>query len=98
MDARIYDEANLTPTDVTKVLPTRPSCQTVWRWMHKGIAGEKLEWWSVGGAVMTSQEALDRFNQRVTEAKERRRQERSATHPKSTRVARAESTLAKAGF
>lgn len=40
--------------------------RTVWAWMKKGLRGIKLERACVGGRVYTSEEALQRFMQRLS--------------------------------
>lgn len=55
----------LTLAEASKVLPSingkRHSGLTLWRWCRRGIRGVRLEYIRVGRAMMTSQEALDRF-------------------------------------
>jgi hypothetical protein len=55
--------------EAAKVSPGRPIIATVWRWGTRGIAGVKLESVAAGGRRFTSVEALQRFFERVTEAK-----------------------------
>jgi hypothetical protein len=43
---------------------------TIWRWYRKGIAGVKLETICLGGTRLTSAEALQRFFNGVTEARD----------------------------
>lgn len=48
--------------------PAAPS--TIWRWHSKGIAGVRLETVCLGGTRYTSAEALQRFFDAVTQARE----------------------------
>jgi len=43
---------------------------TIYRWTKRGISGVRLETLSRGGVTMTSTEALQRFFEAVTEAKQ----------------------------
>lgn len=47
------------------------SPQAVYRWIHDGISGVRLECIHIGGRMQTSEEALTRFFQAVTEARQR---------------------------
>lgn len=47
------------------------SPQTIWRWHQKGIYGVKLETVLIGGQRHTSREALQRFANAVTEARDK---------------------------
>ncbi len=51
-----------------KSLPGRPNIATLWRWRTHGVRGVKLETILVGGRRYTSQEALERFSERITAA------------------------------
>jgi len=48
--------------------PAAPS--TIWRWHSKGIAGVRLETVCLGGTRYTSSEALQRFFDAVTQARD----------------------------
>lgn len=48
-----------------KWVPTRPNVSTVWRWVTRGVRGEKLESVRVGGVVCTSRQAIERFLARL---------------------------------
>jgi hypothetical protein len=52
--------------------PVSPA--TIYRWSKRGIEGERLETINVGGVTMTSTEALQRFFERITAAKESKTQ------------------------
>lgn len=75
---------------------TRPNVSTVWRWHKKGIKGIHLETIKIGGTIYTSDEALERFLERINEPaapapRPRTRRETAAA------VARAERILKRAG-
>jgi hypothetical protein len=65
-------ETPISLTAVTKILPPidgrRPSVSTVWRWCRRGIRGISLEYVRVGSRVCTSQEALNRFVNKLAAA------------------------------
>src|SRR5689334_7087950 len=48
---------------------SRINASTLWRWHARGIRGVRLETLVVGGIKMTSEEALYRFCEQVTEAR-----------------------------
>jgi hypothetical protein len=58
----------LSLSDAAKSLPRRPHISTLHRWRLRGVRGIKLETVLVGGARLTSQQALQRFCDRVTAA------------------------------
>jgi len=66
------------------------SSPTVYRWCKRGIAGVRLESIHVGGVMMTSRQALQRFFERVTEA--RRVQEQAELDARSGEVERSRAT------
>lgn len=51
--------------DIPATLPKRGGkpihLSTVYRWVHRGCRGRKLEVAQVGGQIFTTREALDRF-------------------------------------
>ena len=47
-------------------IPGRPHRSTVWRWLLRGVGGQKLETVIVGGRRFTSREAIERFVSRRT--------------------------------
>ena len=62
--------------NVPKLLPKRPNgrrihISAVYRWMQRGVRGEKLEWVKVGGSTYTSREALQRFSDQLSTTYER---------------------------
>lgn len=57
--------------DAPKLLPPAPTgkpihLSAIYRWVSKGVAGVKLEVIRVGGKNYTSQEALQRFAERLS--------------------------------
>jgi len=75
-------ETLLTVKQARKVLPSRPSINTIYRWFWKGVRGIKLESIRVGGRIFTTKEACERFihasSKRPTEKE--RFAERDAIH------------------
>ena len=74
---RVEKETLLTVRQAGNEFPGRPSTQTIWRWMHKGVRGVVLESVLIGGHRYTSREAIGRFildqnNENVTEQKQDR--------------------------
>ena len=61
----ITTEKLLTLAEAAALLPGRPSTATIWRWRTKGTCGRKLESIALGGKVLTSAEALQRFAQQL---------------------------------
>jgi Protein of unknown function (DUF1580)/Helix-turn-helix domain len=57
----IEKEELLTISEASKEFPIRPHTTTVWRWVHRGINGTKLESIKIGGRRYTSKEAINRF-------------------------------------
>ena len=59
---------------VPRLLPPRPNgrrvhISAVYRWMSRGVRGVRLESVKVGGSTYTSVEALQRFADRLSEAR-----------------------------
>ena len=82
-----------------------PHASTVFRWAKKGLNGIKLEYLKVGGRIVTSVEAMDRFYVGVAEADQRAIN--IYCHPaiqtkkpriRSRQIDAAEKSLRKAGF
>ncbi len=57
----ILDQTYLSMRDAAKRLPTRPHVSTVVRWAERGCRGHRLKTWLIGGARVTSEEALAAF-------------------------------------
>ncbi|MFN6129208.1 MAG: DUF1580 domain-containing protein [Planctomycetota bacterium] len=55
---------------VEKATGRRPHITTCLRWATRGVAGIRLETSILGGRRLTSEQAVRRFMDRVTEAKE----------------------------
>jgi hypothetical protein len=53
-------------TAAARLLPGRPHCGTIMRWVQKGLGGERLEAVKVGGKWYTTREALNDFIARTT--------------------------------
>jgi hypothetical protein len=65
----VGNEQIVTFAEAARSLPGRPNITTLWRWRNRGVRGVKLEVACVGGRTYTSREALARFLERVTAAK-----------------------------
>lgn len=68
----VLSESILSLNEATKYLPPingkRPCISTLWRWCLRGVAGGvRLEHGRLGGRIVTSKEALDRFATAVAE-------------------------------
>ena len=62
----IKTERLVTLRDVPKLLPPRPNgkhvhISAVYRWVQRGVRGNRLDAIRIGGTTYTSQEALQRF-------------------------------------
>lgn len=77
-------------------IPTRPNVSTVWRWHKKGIKGIHLETIKIGGTIYTSDEAIERFLERINEPAAPAPRPRTRREEKAA-VARAERILKRAG-
>lgn len=88
----LMSETLLPLAEAGRSLPPKPGPSTLWRWHRRGISGVKLETVVIGGRRYTSQEALRRFVDATTAARE--------SSPKTTpdRSAATESTLRSAGL
>lgn len=63
---------------ITGTVSGRPvKAPTIWRWADEGLAGVRLEACYRRGVRVTSKEALERFFDRVAEAKTAIREERA---------------------
>ena len=67
----IYKERLIRPVEAARVRPLgrngRPTnVSTVYRWMLRGVRKIKLESIRIGGSLYTSEEALQRFAERLT--------------------------------
>jgi len=64
----IKTEMILTFPDAVAFLPSHPHTNTLHRWRTKGVKGVKLESAKIGGARVTSVEALARFAEKLSGA------------------------------
>ncbi len=68
----LQSETILSLSQAVKALPyvdgKRPHISTIWRWARKGLRGIHLEYVRLGHRVCTSEEALNRFANRLAEA------------------------------
>jgi hypothetical protein len=63
------DEDVLSLAEAGASLPRRRTPGTLWRWCVKGLHGIKLEHRWIGGTIVTSRQAVDRFFADVTAAR-----------------------------
>jgi hypothetical protein len=63
------DEDVLSLAEAGASLPRRRTPATLWRWCAKGLHGVKLEHRWIGGTIVTSRQAVDRFLSDVTAAR-----------------------------
>jgi hypothetical protein len=66
----VTSEQLLTLSEATRLLPGRVHVSTVHRWRLRGVQGIHLETAVVGGRRYTSREALARFSEAVTAARD----------------------------
>jgi len=66
----LQDENLISLAAAPAEVPGRPHSATLQRWRLKGLCGVKLETVLVGGRRFTSREALERFFNRVTAARD----------------------------
>ena len=55
------NEQAVTIAEAVAFVPGKPNVATLWRWMHNGVRGIRLEAVPVGGRWFTSKEAIERF-------------------------------------
>lgn len=55
----LLNESRISLTKLAKELGVHAS--TVWRWSLRGVGGNRLEHYTLGGRRYTSREAFDRF-------------------------------------
>jgi hypothetical protein len=68
--ASLMSETLLSLSEAGRSLPRQPGPSTLWRWHRRGISGVKLETVVIGGRRYTSHEALRRFVDATTSARE----------------------------
>jgi hypothetical protein len=92
-------EENLIPLrEAPRHIPPRPNgkrlhISAIYRWVQHGVRGVQLEAVSVGGTTYTSLEALQRFADRVTEARTGLRGPGVQSRSRSRQIKRASSRL-----
>ena len=85
-------------TEAAKGLPNRPSVRTLFRWSKKGINGIVLETVKLGHRRYTSDEALQRFFERITNATTGPETSSRTSRDRERRIAAAERELDQAGI
>jgi len=98
MSIDIQSETTCSIAEAAKRFPGRPHVATVWRYVHHGVHGQRLETIKVGGKRFTSHEAIERFIERVTAAADRREIPVRSAKQRARDIARAEAELAAAGI
>jgi Protein of unknown function (DUF1580) len=96
-------EELLSPVEATKTVPNRragrpTNTSCIYRWMHTGCRGIKLEFIQIGGTRFTSREALDRFFTRLTNQATGSQLQSQPTVSKQRSIAAAEAELASIGL
>ena len=66
MNIDIENDQLIPIKDVPKHCPGRPHVSTVWRWVQRGIRGNRLETILWGGRRFCSREAIQRFVEATT--------------------------------
>ena len=94
----ILSETAIPIADAPKYTPGRPHNATFWRWYTKGCWGVKLETYLCGGKRYTSKEALRRFIERTTEARDGAPVEQAPSRRRQAEISKAEAELAAAGI
>ena len=104
----LFDESLLTFSQAAAALPAiggkRPHASSLWRWSKKGVQGIRLECRQIGGRLVTSREALDRFTKALAEREPTHRVGHSPGRPRKAKTDRqaqieaAEISLRKAGL
>lgn len=78
------------------IFPTETS--SIWRWYKHGCQGVKLQTAVVGGRRFTSRQAIERFIERTTEARDGGPPERAVSQRRQASIAAAERELEAAGI
>jgi hypothetical protein len=84
--------------DVAKRTPFRVHLSTLHRWRLRGVRGIKLETALLGGARVTSLEALERFSRRLSDLDDRCSPERLPSTTRRRQIANSEVVLDRAGI
>jgi hypothetical protein len=69
----------ITLAEAAKLIPGERHPATIWRWIHVGRCGVRLDALDVGGVLYTSREAIQAFCEAVTAAKQARSAEHAAS-------------------
>lgn len=65
------------PTDLMSIpesarsIPTRPHAATIWRWISRGVKGQRLPAYRIGGRTLVSRAELDSFLERLNHPTDR---------------------------
>ena len=94
----ILNETAIAISDAPRHIAGRPHIATVWRWRTHGIGGTRLESFTVGGRVFTSKEAITRFIERTTAARNGQPADAKPSRKRQAAIERAERELDKAGI
>jgi hypothetical protein len=95
----VSTETLLTFAEFAASLPNRPNISTVHRWRLRGCRGVKLESIMLGGTRFTSQEAGQRFFNKITAVADGTAQPEARTSTQRERaISRAEAELEAAGI
>ena len=97
----LTSEEIVTLREVVRILPRQPNgkalhISTLYRWCSRGLRGVQLESLRLGGRVVTSIEALQRFAERCSTAESTAGS--STTQRRKREIERAEAALNKAGI
>ncbi len=60
MIAQLQGE-HFTINEVSKLLPGRPNVSTIWRWINKGVRGQRLATIRIGGINYIAETEMNRF-------------------------------------
>lgn len=101
----LFEESLLSLSEATnelaRVRGKKPHVSTLWRWAKKGIRGVKLEVICVGGQIITSKEALDRFCKNLAKAPKKNQsgqRRQKETHGRETSIKRSQSRFKSYGI
>ena len=94
----ILNEDTVTLTEATKIIPGRPCASTIWRWYQRGCRGIRLETSVIGGRRFTSREAITRFIESTTAARDGIDPGRAPCRRRQAAIAKAEAELEHAGI
>ena len=98
MSVDIFNEETLNLNKASGILPGRPHASTLWRWYKRGLQGIKLETVVIGGVRHTSKEALQRFIDRTTAARDGIDSSQAPCRKRQAAIDAAEAELTAAGI